>query len=162
MQQLAKSDELQALLRREVECAGQLINILRCEFKALKQGDSVNLQQIVAQKSQSISALTRLSSERQQWLTAAGYPTADSAIDEYIQQMDAARRMPIEELRRSLRTLAQQAKRLNEINGGVVETSRRYLEHALAILQNRGAEVELYSPTAKTSHGPRSHSLGTV
>lgn len=162
MQRLTQYDGLQALLRQEVECAGQLMDILRCEFEALKQGDNVNLQQIVAQKRQSINALARLSSERQQWLTAAGYPKTASAIDEYIQQTDVAERNSIEELRRSLRTLAQEAKRLNEINGGVIETSRRYLEHALAILQNRGTEVELYSPTAKTSHGPRSHSLGTV
>jgi len=162
MQALTQHDELQALLRREVECASQLVDILRCEFETLKRGNGQSLQQIVAQKSQGINALAHLSSQRQQWLTAAGYPKTDSAIDEYIQHADAARRMPIAELRRSLRALAEEAKRLNEINGGVIETSRRYLEHALAILQNRGAEVELYSPTAKTSYGPRSHSLGTV
>jgi flagellar biosynthesis/type III secretory pathway chaperone len=153
---------LRTVLQREVDHAVALLEILQREYLLLTSRDSSVLEEFVKEKQKYIIALQDAGKEREQILQSAEVSLGMADIEKYIDRYTPALRPQFHELRKTLHTLAKQLRRQNEINGRVIELRRHYTERALAILQSRGSDTELYDPTAKTSHTTRSHSLARV
>lgn len=142
-------ERLDAALRNEIGAVAALLEILRQEQRALAQRDAAALDRIVPEKQRQVAGLETLGQSRTSALRAAGVTGDINAV--------AARLRSDERLSRPWRellALLEQCRRLNQINGGMVEANRRYIERALAVLSGQTAtDSETYGPSGAARAG---------
>lgn len=142
-------ERLDAALRNEIVAAAALLEILQQEQRALAQRDAAALDRIIPEKQRQVAGLETLAQSRTSALRAAGVTGDINAV--------AARLRSDERLSRPWRellALLDQCRRLNQINGGMVEANRRYIERALAVLSGQtAADSETYGPSGAARAG---------
>jgi len=143
---------LEALLEDERGATARLLDALREEHQALVRRDMTALDHAVNKKSQQVAELEILGRDRDAALKAAGHAAGREGIESWLsrQPSGAARK-----LWQELQNLLLRCQRQNLINGGIVETSRRFTQRALSLLQGQSAEPALYGPSGAS--GPATH-----
>lgn len=146
---------LQKLLQRELGHVARFVDILEQEHAALSQRDLVALERVIAEKRALVAELQLAGREREKLTAGNGARPQNQDVEDEVPPAP----MLIPALWEQLQALARKARQLSEVNASIIELSRRHVERALAILQGREAEVQIYDPTARTNRSPRSHSL---
>jgi flagella synthesis protein FlgN len=144
---------LDALLEGERNATVRLLDALREEHQALTHRDMTALDHAVSKKSQQVAELEILGRDRDAALKTAGHAFGREGIESWLshQPNGAAKK-----LWQELQNLLLRCQRQNQINGGIVETSRRFTQRALSLLQGQSAEPALYGPSGAS--GPATHS----
>jgi flagellar biosynthesis/type III secretory pathway chaperone len=144
---------LNALLEGERSATVRLLDALREEHQALMRRDMTALDHAVNKKSQQVAELEILGRERDAALNATGHTAGREGIESWLshQPNGAAKK-----LWQELQNLLLRCQRQNLINGGIVETSRRYTQRALSLLQGQSAEPALYGPSGTSGPATRS------
>lgn len=147
------ADELDALLTQGVREACLLESALERESTALAERDLDGLNRAVAEKHQLVHSLERITRRQTDLLEGAGFAADGPGMEHCLRAWDHQGLMrPLWE---RLQDVMGRCRRLNQINGGVVESQRRGTEQAIHILRGEDAHTELYDPSGRTvSAGP--------
>lgn len=149
------SGGLLAELEAETSLVNRFIALLKTEQRALKEGFVESLKQFAQEKSNLVTDLRRRQSKRE--LEAS---TAEGAgIEAWI-----ARQGGVPATRRWLELLdqAREARRLNHINGILIDTLMRNNRQALNILQGAARRATLYGPDGLNQNYTGGRMLGAV
>lgn len=153
----ASAQRLDTLLNQAVREACLLESALERESNALAERDLQALNQAVAEKQQLVVSLERLTREQTQLMRTAGFDADAMGMAACLRAWDEQGLMtPLWE---RLQTVMGRCKRLNQINGGVVETQRQQVDQAIHILRGEDPRTELYGPSGHTVTGDASRHI---
>lgn len=124
---------LNSLLEREAEAAERLHGVLEREYAALKRRDGKSLDAVVKEKQASIEALQALGTERTRLLEAATGKADKESFEALLAELDAGSGQLAQAWDR-VRSHLDACQHQNQLNGRLIEPSRRQAQEALAIL----------------------------
>lgn len=144
---------LEAQLERERSAAACLLENLREEYQALARRDIAALDLAVSKKQQQFTELEALGNDRDAGFRACGLAAGREGIETCLhrQPHGAAHRLWEE-----LQSLLIRCQYQNQINGGMVEISRRHVQRTLSLLQGQSPEQQTYGPSGATGVAIRS------
>ncbi len=131
----------------------ELRQALVAEYEALGTDDSERLQAIAETKQRLSDILGDLDRERSSLLREAGLDLDRTGVLAYLDRQSAADREPLDILWQRIETLTRDCRRLNQINGIVIEKRRRRAETALRLLQGQTPGDDLYTARGTTPPG---------
>jgi flagellar biosynthesis/type III secretory pathway chaperone len=149
--------ELGELIAQETHCAQRLLRRLETEQKLITRRDTDALAKILSEKEHDLTELQALAEARARLLQTTGRSPDRSGFDDCLRGCD-----PNSELRARAQErdrVFSRCQRLNRINGGVLELTRRGVEQALALLHNRATDDNTYGPAGRPVGQTDSRSL---
>ncbi len=126
----------------------ELRQALVAEYEALGADDTERLAQLAEVKQRLSDILGDLDRERSALLREAGLDLDRTGVLAYLDRQSESERAPLNVLWQRIETLTRDCRRLNRINGIVIEKRRRRTTAALQILQGQTTDNALY-----TAHG---------
>lgn len=160
---MTAAQQLHSTLQAELQLAQQLAVILETERNALTQSDSTALDQCVRAKQPLIKQLEQLGRQRDLILKTAGFPTGKQGIEAFVANQSDNQARALESLLDQLKVQAKRCRDHNQINGGIVNVNRQYLQRAVSILRGRDPESSAYGPGGEyTSAVVRQPLIGRV
>jgi flagellar biosynthesis/type III secretory pathway chaperone len=146
-------------LQRENEVVSRLHQLLKSEFDQLSRRDVDRIEETLEAKQTLMTELAQLSVSRCNILTNKGYSADKAGHDAFMEALDGAAgellRQSWETLQEALAACQQQ----NQVNGQVLEASRRSAEQALSVLLG-GNDIQpsLYNDKGATQPSMRGNS----
>lgn len=141
-----KTEELDCVLQRELECAESFVTLLKCEQNALINGDIEALTQLNTEKTVLVHRLMQLHEQRNQ-LQA----TCSSLVEPVERNSEP---LPTQiftiSVAQKCQTLLQSAKQLNHTNQNILAQWLRQTRQSLQALRSAVGQAELYSPKGLT------------
>lgn len=146
---------LAGVLREEQECASRLLAVLETEHAAIARRDTDTLQQAVAEKQTLLAQLEASHGRRLQLLQQEGIAAAPQGFDALLAQCSVGH-TELTDLWGRTKAVLESCQRQNQINGAVLESSRRITHRALSILLGGGQAEgsELYNQAGKATTSP--------
>ena len=125
------------LIQNEIKAAESLLSTLKKEFEALnKPTTPEEITSFATQKEQQLRIMENASQQRISQIPAADPQLATE---------------PLKSLWQKLLTLAKNCHHQNQLNGGIINTTKRHVEQATAILHGKQPSSELrYGSTGET------------
>lgn len=152
--------EFIANLLAERDATAEFVNLLVNEQAVLRDGASELLETLSRNKAEMAQQLSELAALRARLLALQGYsPDAkgmQSWIRSHSQDAGAATAW------RSLRSLAEQARALNQANGALIELQLRHHQQTLSALGKACGTPMLYGPQGQTLPSPRTRQLSAA
>jgi flagella synthesis protein FlgN len=148
---------LAAELDAEKRVVNRFIALLKTEQRALKEGFVDALEQLAQEKSTLVSELNRLETKRDRAATAAG--ANGGALQSWIAREAG---MAGTTLWLELLDLAREARRINQVNGILIDTLMRNNKQALNLLQAAAQRASLYGPDGRSENYSGGRMLGAV
>ena len=160
MKQLINSTDLApeiALLAEEARTLSDVLQALELEHDALIEGDALQLEQAVAQKTSALDAHARLRAQREQ----IGLKSLSAAELTARANLSEGQRLSGLQLVDQLRTAGDACQRLNNKNGMMIAGLRDRTHRALSVLRGT-PDVTLYGNRGSTDPDMGSRVLGTA
>lgn len=158
----ANTTTLDVHFERVIADAMRLLAVLKHEHSLLSGRDATAIERVAEEKQHYLTQLDASGQAHAAALHAAGYTERTQSMQDWLKQFDkrtGSRLTPLWQQLESLLTACQQQ---NQLNGGVIEISRRHTQRALSILLGKPEETELYSPGGATHGGGFSRTLARV
>ena len=143
--------QLSSILKAEKEASTHLLALLNNERDALTHSDVERMEDMSAKKQPFVIRLEQLSRQREELLNAEGFPAGKSGLDAFIENQSSSGAAALNRLVADLRATAQACKEYNQVNGGIVNVNRQYLQKALSILRGRDMTTSSYGPGGEYS-----------
>jgi flagella synthesis protein FlgN len=159
---IASPSDLVKSLEAELRVFQDFIQVLQTEQDALVQGNVDPLLELARIKSEKVVLLSQLAESRARFLSAQGYSQEHGGMTKWLQKLRDEGNPQIAELWQQLLILAENAKQLNQINGGMIDTRLRNNQQALAILQAAANQTALYGPDGQTQSLGLGRPIGKV
>lgn len=138
---------LAQLLQQELEVAAHLLEVLTTEHEVIASRDTDILQQVVAEKQDLLARLETSHKQRLALLSAAGLDANPDGFDVLLERC-ADLQLRWNNLKENLSSCQRQ----NQLNGALLESSRRSTHRALSILLGgQGDNSELYNQAGKST-----------
>jgi flagellar biosynthesis/type III secretory pathway chaperone len=139
--------ELGELIAQETHCAQRLLRRLETEQEPITRRDTDALAKIISEKEHDLTELQTLGAACARLLQTTGRSPDRSGFDDCLRACDPDGELHARAQKRD-RVLGQ-CQRLNRINGGVLELTRRGVEQALALLHDRATDDNTYGPAGR-------------
>lgn len=134
------------ILRKEVDCAGELLDVLHREQEALGQRDADTVEGVVTEKQAVIGRLEELQGERLGLMDEGGYTRDSEGMAALVVAAPEALSADLDNAWQDFEERLQRCQEQNQVNGQVLESSIRQTRQALSILVGGGAtESGLYN-----------------
>lgn len=147
------AQKLGVLLTQCVTEACLLEQALEQEGASLARRDLDGLHAAIAQKRRHVAALEQASQAQHALLQMHGYETNTHGMERCLRDWDLDGNLQV--IWERLAQVMQNCRRLNQINGGVIESSRHRVEQAIQILRGGETPVDTYGPHGRSvSHAP--------
>lgn len=156
---LTAGAKLKALLVREYECADALLQIVRIEHDALQKRDIESLGNAAADKERLATELQQLVSGRRDFLKQVGIGAVGSEFELWLNQTQM---QEVKTVWTALTKIVTQSRHQNRINGGILDSLRRYTQRAVEILHGLSSMESLYSPLGESQSILRTRYSTTV
>lgn len=141
-------------LRDEQTLIATLLKLMKQEQQCLVSADTDGLTAITPQKSQLISQMGQLASQRHQALGAAGFAAREAGMDAWLASCNDPAASP---LWQELLMLTREAKELNRVNGMLINKQMTYNQNVINAMRTpaHGADTGFYGPSGQpTAGGP--------
>jgi flagellar biosynthesis/type III secretory pathway chaperone len=139
------------LLQMEQDGAARLLEVLEAEHEAIARRDTDALQQLVAGKQVLLEQLESGHGKRLQMMREAGLAVDQGGFEALLVRC-ADNGHDLQSRWLALKAVLSSCQRQNQMNGVVLETSRRTTHRALTILLGGQADgTELYNQAGKSS-----------
>ncbi len=149
MSDAAYCSVLRQLLDEELACSSRLLDALRKEETTIAARDPDALSAVVAEKDGLLAQMESSHKRRTELMQQAGASTDAAAFSALVASCGDG---VIEQLWSKLRESLQACQRQNNINGRVLESSRRNVQRALAILLGGQPDgTELYNQHGRST-----------
>jgi len=154
---IMSASNLKDILKDEIRCTNELLELLYKEREALTGKDPDIVRQVAVDKQQTAGQLEFLSRQRAELLSRLGFGIGLEALDRAIdaQTQDTG----LATLRNKLLVILEQCKKQNQINGSILDGSQRGIRKALDILRGQTGSSETYTKSGNTTHGSQSCAL---
>ncbi len=140
--------KLDELLAEETRWVEKFVQLLTDEQKMLTSSQVSDLQSITDQKNSLIELLTKIASQRDELLRAAGLPASSDGLIAWVTiNADQA----LSHLFDRLKQISSEAKRLNELNAQLVNIRLQVTQQALSVLLPQEQSPALYDPLGQSS-----------
>jgi flagella synthesis protein FlgN len=143
-------EQLGPILAQATEAAEELLSVLLREREALGQRALEAIQEMAERKDRLIQQLEGLSSRQDTLLRHAGIDPQGAKLEVELRAMGAR---SLAEQWSALRSILKDCQRENQINGGIIEISRRFAEQVLDVLRGPAPDARLYGPSGETKTG---------
>jgi len=155
--------QLHSILQAELNAASQLLNLLKGERDALTESNADVMNDMSAKKQPLLVSLEQLGRQREAILQAAGFSSGKEGLEAFIENQTERDAHILNNVLNPLREAAQACRDNNQINGGIVNVNRQYLQKAMSILRGRDVNPSSYGPGGEyTSQVVRQPLLGRV
>lgn len=144
---------------RVIADAMRLLAVLQHEHTLVSGRDASAIEQIAQEKQQFLAQLDASGRAHSTALHAAGYTQHTQSMQDWLRQVDKNTGSQLTPLWQRLESLLTACRQQNQLNGGVIEISRRHTQRALGILLGKTEEAELYNPDGATSGSRFSRTL---
>ncbi len=148
---------LLADLNAEKLAVTRFISLLKTEQRALKEGFVDALEQLAQEKSTLVGQLNQIEAKRDRNAGHAGASVA--GIESWITREGG---MAATTCWQELLELAREARRINQINGILIDTLVRNNKQALNLLQSAAQRASLYGPDGRSENYSGGRMLGAV
>ncbi|EMR13744.1 hypothetical protein MPL1_03483 [Methylophaga lonarensis MPL] len=157
------AQQLLSLLKSELQAAKQLNAMLLEEREALTNSNTAVIDEVSRKKQPLLVQLEQSGRQRNQLLKNVGFPPGKSGLEAFIDNQDASVARQLTQLTGELKQLARSCHEHNQINGGIVNVNRQYLQRAMSILRGREPDSDAYGPGGEyTSQVVRQPLIGRV
>lgn len=136
------------LLREEQRLITALLEILKEEQQYLVAADIDNLSAVTPRKSELLSQMAVLASERHKALAQAGFEAREAGMEVWL----AAHGTPEDNaLWNTVLEQTREAKELNRLNGMLINKQLSHTQSALQTLRPQGQAGTVYGPSGRTT-----------
>lgn len=142
----ANIQQLYAILKAEKETTDKLLQLLKVERDSLTTTDVDKMAAIAQQKQPLIVNLEQLGRQRENILQTSGFPTGKMGLEAFIENQPAKQASLLNKVVSALRKSAKACRENNQINGGIVNVNRQYLQKAMAIIRGKDTSTNAYGP----------------
>jgi len=143
--------QLHSILKAEHDTASQLLAILKGERDSLTGSDSEVMNDMAAKKQPLVVNLEQLGRQREAVLQAAGFSSGKDGLEAFIENQSERDSQGLYKLLSALKVVAKACRENNQINGGIVNVNRQYLQKAMSILRGRDVNPSSYGPSGEYS-----------
>lgn len=143
---LAEMAALQQTVAAEAQTVAQFVDLLKLEQASLSSGNTDELPAYAEQKMGFAARLNALAAQRNAALAALGFTADRAGVDAWCAQHpgDAATAWA------AVLSLAADARRLNRLNGDLIQIRLRYNAKALEALRGGSDSLNLYGPDGQS------------
>jgi flagellar biosynthesis/type III secretory pathway chaperone len=139
------------LLQQEQAYASRLLDVLKAEHEALARRDTDALQQSVADKQELLAQLEASHGRRLQLMHDTGLDAGRDGFDALL-SLCAEHGHDLHSSWNALKEVLASCQRQNQVNGAILESSRRTTHRALSVLLGGQADSpELYNQSGKST-----------
>jgi|GEM_PF-409678 len=157
------SQQLRSILESELDTASQLSLLLENERNSLTESNSKLMSEMTAKKQPLVVKLEQLGRQRESTLQLAGFSAGKEGLEAFIENQVPQDKQALITLLTSLKVAAKSCKENNQINGGIVNVNRQYLQKAVNILRGKDVNPSSYGPGGEyTNSVVRQPLLGRV
>lgn len=155
--------QLHHILKSEQETASNLLTILKDERSALTKADVDAVTALTIKKQPLVVSLEQLGRQREAVLQAEGFSAGKDGLAAFIANQTEQHTRILNNMVDGLKVTAKACRENNQINGGIVNVNRQYLQQAMNILRGRDIVPSAYGPGGEyTSQIVRQPLLGKV
>lgn len=148
---------LQTLLNGTRE-AGLLLELLDAEYRLLQGTDSEALEKLTQQKQQQIVNLEAAVARQDDFLEQRGLQAGREGMQAYLATFPSD--SPVGPQWQAFTTKLTACRKQNEINGALLNQSRRQISHALELLRGICEADKTYGPSGEARSNQSANSLG--
>lgn len=160
---IASLQQLHTILKAEQSTASQLLVILKYERGALTKSDVDAMTELTTKKQPLVVTLEQLGRQREALLQAEGFSAGKEGLSAFIANQTEQHSRILNNMVDELKITAKACREHNQVNGGIVNVNRQYLQQAMNILRGRDITPSAYGPGGEyTSQIVRQPLLGRV
>lgn len=155
--------QLHNILQTEQTTASQLLVMLKQERSALTNSDVTAMTDLTAKKQPLVVALEKLGRQQAALLQAEGFSAGKEGLAAFIANQTEQHSRILNGMVEALKVTAKACREHNQVNGGIVNVNRQYLQQAMNILRGRDITPSAYGPGGEyTNQIVRQPLLGRV
>lgn len=155
--------KLHNILQSEQTTALKLLEMLKFERSALTKSDVDEVMDLTAKKQPLVVSLEQLGREREAVLQIEGFSAGKDGLAAFIANQTEQHSRILSDMVNALKVTAKACREHNQVNGGIVNVNRQYLQQAMNILRGRDMTPSAYGPGGEyTSQVVRQPLLGRV
>jgi flagellar biosynthesis/type III secretory pathway chaperone len=152
-------EALLEILTAEVEQAGQMLEVLQLERKAVRGRDLPGIERAATEKERLATILEELSARQTVLMRAAGIAPQNLSSS----QMAAGEEIePLSRAWQDLIALLTECQQQNRVNGGVIAASQRFARDMLSALRGAPAASPVYGRSGHAHQADEGESLATA
>ena len=155
-------DQMTVQMQLQIEACRAMVEMLEKEHTALEGRDAESIQTTSEAKNAVLDRINTLDSTRNQILSSLSISQDGSGMARFIKQFDPSSSGGLLTLWTELHELAERCQKLNQINGTVIELSRRNAQRAMDIISGRSATDSGYDPEGNELRGTNSRHITSV
>lgn len=149
-------NELHQVIAHMMTCASDLFDLIDLENRALIQRNSDALTKLTPQKQDKLLRLEELESTRQLLISKNGYSSDAQGMEHCISDLNSEK---LSSMWKNVLDQANELKKLNRINGNLINLTQRSVEFALNVLQGQIPDNKLYDIAGQEINTRQSRSL---
>ncbi|HDY84736.1 hypothetical protein LCGC14_0473210 [marine sediment metagenome] len=155
--------KLHNILQTEQITASQLLELLKYERSALTKSDVDAMTELTVKKQPLVVHLEQLGREREAVLQMEGFSAGKDGLSAFIANQTDQHSRILTGMVDALKVTAKACREHNQVNGGIVNVNRQYVQQAMNILRGRDMTPSAYGPGGEyTSQVVRQPLLGRV
>jgi flagella synthesis protein FlgN len=155
--------QLHSVLQAEQSTASKLLAILKSEREMLTNSDVDAMTKVTAQKQPFVVQLEQLGRQREAILQAEGFSAGKVGLAAFIANQTEQHSRILNSMVDGLKVIAKACREHNQVNGGIANVNRQYLQQAMNILRGRDVAPSAYGPGGEyTNQVVRQPLLGRV
>jgi len=155
--------QLRSVLLAERDTAAALVQLLKKERGSLTQSNIDVISNMSAAKQPLVVKLEQLGRQREAIIQMEGFSAGKEGLEAFIENQSSQDAAELNRIVKSLRLVAKACHENNQVNGGIVNVNRQYLQKAMSILRGKDVTAAAYGPGGEyTSQIVRQPLLGRV
>jgi len=155
--------QLHSVLQEEQATASKLLIMLKSERDMLTKSDVDAMAEVTDKKQPLVVLLEQMGRQRETILQAEGFSAGKDGLAAFIANQTEQHSRILNTMVDGLKVTAKACRDNNQVNGGIVNVNRQYLQQAMNILRGRDIAPSAYGPGGEyTSQVVRQPLLGRV
>jgi flagella synthesis protein FlgN len=158
-----QAKQLFSILQAEYKTSADLLESLKLERQALIDADIDMINQLAEKKQPLVLKLELLGKQRENVLRSVGFNTDKAGLAAFISNQPEKQSQLLNQLLAKLKNMATACRQQNQLNGGVLNVNRQYVQRAMSIFRGKDLNAEAYGPGGEyTNQVVRQPLLGRV
>lgn len=155
--------QLHNILQAEQSTASKLLAMLKYERGMLTKSDVDAMSELTSKKQPLVVNLEQLGRQREVILQSEGFSAGKDGLAAFIANQTEQHSRILNSMVDTLKVTAKACREHNQVNGGIVNVNRQYLQQAMNILRGREMTPSAYGPGGEyTNQVVRQPLLGRV
>lgn len=148
---MATPTALSSSMAQAIELLESLNVLLMAERTSLKDRDSLNIKNLLSQKTELLQQLDHNASARTQLLLDSGVEANDQGIMSYLESLPINTATTLRDQWQTLKEDLHSCKTANQINGTILHRSKTQTETLLNILRGQSGDQKIYTNAGRST-----------